>query len=94
MVSLDKCNGSCNTLAGLYSRNTPSSGTCVPNKTEDANLKIFNMITEINESKTLMNNFSCSCRCKFDDRKCNSDQKWNSDKCRCECKNPMKHHAC
>ena len=28
---------------------------------------------------------------KFDGRKFNSDQWWNNDKCRCECK---KHHTC
>ena len=29
---------------------------------------------------------SCKCKCKFDGRKFNSNQKFNSDKCRCECK--------
>ena len=27
-----------------------------------------------------------SCECKFDGRKCNSNQKWNNDRCQCECK--------
>ena len=49
---------------------------------------VFNMITGINESKTLTKHI-CKCKCKFDGRKCNSNQKWNNDKCRCECK---KHH--
>ena len=44
------------------------------------------MITGINESKTLTKHISCECKCKFDGRKCNSNQKWNNDKCRCECK--------
>ena len=26
-----------------------------------------------------------------DDRKCISKEKWNNDKCLCECKNPTKH---
>ena len=29
---------------------------------------------------------SCKCKCKFDGRKCNSNQKWNTDKWQCECK--------
>ena len=29
---------------------------------------------------------SCECKCKFDERKCNSNQWWSIDKCRCECK--------
>ena len=51
----------------------------------------FNMITGINESKTLTKHISCECKCKFAGRKCNINQKWNNDKCWCECK---KHHIC
>ena len=42
-VKLDRCFGSCNTLNDL------SKTVCVPNKTEDSNLSVFNMITGINE---------------------------------------------
>ena len=66
---------------------------CVPNKAEDLNLSLFNIITEINESKTLTKHISCKGKCKFNSRKCSSNQKWNNDKCWCECKNPKKHHA-
>ena len=44
-VKLDKCVGSCNTLNGL------SNKVCVPNKTEDLNLSMFNTITGIKEAK-------------------------------------------
>ena len=54
---------------------------CVPNKREDLSLSAFNMITVINELKTLAKYISCKCKCKFDGRKCNSNQKWNKDKC-------------
>ena len=37
------------------------------------------MTTGKNESKILTKDMSC--KCKFDRRKCNSNQKWNSDKC-------------
>ena len=55
----------------------------VPNKTEDLNVCLFNMITGINESKTLAEYISCKSKCKFDGRKYNSDQWWNNDKCWC-----------
>ena len=84
-VKLDRCVGSCNTLNDLYNK------VCVPNKTEDLNLSVFSMITGINESKALTKHISCECKCTFDGRKCNSDQWWNSDKCRCECE---KRHVC
>ena len=38
---------------------------------------MLNIITEVNESKTLTNNISCKCKCKFDEKKCNSNQWWN-----------------
>ena len=44
-VKLYRCVGSCNTLNDL------SNKVCVPNKKEDLNLIVFNMITCINESK-------------------------------------------
>ena len=45
------------------------------------NLNMFNMITGINNSKTLTNHISCECKFKFDGRKCNSNQWWDNDKC-------------
>ena len=84
-VKLDSCVGSCNTL------NDFSNKIRVSNKTEDLNLDVFNMITGINELKTLTKRISSKCKCNFDGRKCNSNQWWNNDKCRCECK---KHHIC
>ena len=57
---------------------------------QDLNLSVF-MITGINELKTLTKHISCKCKCKFDGGKCNSNQKKNNNKCRCEYK---KHHIC
>ena len=47
---------------------------------------MFNKITGKNDSKTLTKHTYCKCKCNFDSRKCNSDQKWNSKKFQCECK--------
>ena len=41
-VKLDRCVGSCNTLNYLCNK------VCVPNKTEELILSVFNMITGIN----------------------------------------------
>ena len=67
-VKLDRCVGCCNTPNDLCNK------LCVHNKTEDLNLSMFNMITGITESKTLTEHTSCECKCKFDGRKCNSEQ--------------------
>ena len=42
------------------------------------------MITGINELKALAKFIACKCRCKFDGRKCSSDELWNN-KCQCNC---------
>ena len=81
------CVGSFNILDDLSSR------VCVTNETEDLNLHVFNMTTRINESKTLPKHISCKCQCKFHDRKCNLNQKWNKGKCRCEYKFPKEHQC-
>ena len=67
-VKLDRCVGSCNTLNDL------SNKICVPNKTEESNLNAFNIIEGVNESKSLTKHISCKCKCKFDEKKYNSDQ--------------------
>ena len=47
MISLNKCNGLCNTL------DDPSGRIFVLNKTENVNINLSDMMTRINELKTL-----------------------------------------
>ena len=61
--------GSCNTFNGL------SNKVWAPNKTEDLNLGVFNMITGINESRILTKHKLFECKCTLHGRKCNSNQK-------------------
>ena len=72
MVSLDKCSGSCNIL---------SPKICVPKKTKDVNVKVFNMITNKNEVKTMEKHISCDCTSY---RKCKKDYNWNPSTCICK----------
>ena len=44
--------------------------------------------------KNIYKHISWECKCKFDCRKCNSNQKWNNGKCQPECNNLKRHHAC
>ena len=48
------------------------------------------MVRRIIKSKTLTEQISCVCKCKSDSEKYNSDQKWNKELCRCECKKSNK----
>ena len=45
------------------------------------------MFTNINETRTLIKHISCNCKCQFDSTTSNSNQKWNNERCQCECKN-------
>ena len=78
--NLDKSAESCNTLDDSFNR------VFVPNEVEDLTLHVFNMITGINKSRTLAKHIPCKCECKFDNKKCNSSQKWSKNRCQCECK--------
>ena len=46
------------------------------------------MVTQTNELTALAKHIYKS-KYRFDEEKRNSDQRWNNDKCRCECKNAM-----
>ena len=52
MVSLHKCSGSYNSINDL-----PKIG--IPSKTNDINIKIFDMIANRNEAKTMLKHISC-----------------------------------
>ena len=75
IVKLDSCVESCNTLNDL------SNKLYIANKTKALNLSVINIITGINQWKTLTKPILCKQKCKFDGRRCNSNQKWNNGKC-------------
>ena len=37
-------------------------------------VNVFNLITNINEAKTVVKHASCDCKCKFNSTSCNSNQ--------------------
>ena len=76
MISLDKCNGSCNVL---------SPKRCVSKKY--INFKKLNIITNKNEGKTMGNIFNGILNASPIVSTCNSNQKWNNKTCQCEFKN-------
>ena len=65
IIPLDKCNPNCNTLGEISGR------ICTPNKTEDVNLNVFNLIIRTNEQKTIIKHISCKYNCKSGGKKCN-----------------------
>ena len=73
MISLDRCNESCNVL---------SPKVCVPKETKDINVKAFNKIANKNEAKTMTKHISCDCKCNLNSTTWNSNQKWKNKTCK------------
>ena len=78
-IKVNKCSRNCNSI------NDPYFKECVPDIIKYINLKVFDMISFINETKQIKWHESCKCECKLNASVCNNKQKWNKHKCRCEC---------
>ena len=70
-VSVNKCDESYNTIDGPYAR------VCVLNKVESMNLKVFNLISRVNETRFLVQHESCKYKCGLNESVYCSKQKWN-----------------
>ena len=78
-VLVNKCSGSCNTL------DDPMARLCVPNIIKRVNIKVYNFLIRLNETRNVLWHKSCKCVCKLNSSLCNNKQIWNSDTCRCDC---------
>ena len=80
-VKINRCSGNCNNI------NDPYAKICVPDIARNLNVKVFNVISLTNETRSIKWHKSCKCICRLNKVICNNKQKWNKEKCRCECKN-------
>ena len=78
-IKVNKSSGSCNNISHPYSR------VCVPNVIKNNAAKMFDLMSWKNKTKKINWHESCKCVCRLDPIICNNKQKWNKDKCRCEC---------
>ena len=81
MISLSKCTESCNVL---------SPNMCVSKEPKHIHVKAFNMTTNKDKAKAVIEYISSDCKCKFNSATCNSEQKCNNKTCQYECKNYRK----
>ena len=51
-------------------------------------------MTRTNETRHIKWHETCKCICRLDGIICNKKQRWNKDKCRCECKELVDKGAC
>ena len=77
-IKINKCSGSCSNI------NDPYPKLCVSDIIKSINVKVFNVISRINEARQIMWHEICKCVCRLTSALCNSRQIWNEDKFRCE----------
>ena len=82
-IKVNKCSGSCNNI------NDPYAKLCVPDIIKSINVKVFNLMSRINETRQIIWLETCKCVCRLTSAVCNSRLIWNEDKCECECKEDL-----
>ena len=87
-IKTSKCSGSCNNI------NDPYAKICVPGVVKNLNVKVFNLMSRINETRHIKWQETCKCKCRVDASVCNNKQCWNDDKCWCEFKELIDKGVC
>ena len=82
-IKVNKCSGSCSNI------NDPYAKLCVPGIVKNINVKVFNLMSRINETRQIIWHETCKFIYRLTSAVCNSRQIWNEDKCRCECKEDL-----
>ena len=78
-IKTSKCSGNCNNI------NNPHGKLCLPDVVKHLNIKVFNLMSRTNEATHIEWHETCKCKCTLDASVCNNTQRWNDDKCNCEC---------
>ena len=61
------------------------SKICVPKIIKNVNMKVYNFLMRLNETRNVLWHESCKCVCRLNSSVSNSKQIWNSNTCRCDC---------
>ena len=65
-IKTSKCSGNCNNI------NDPQAKICVPHVVKDLNVKAFNLMSRINETKNITWHETCKCECRLEAIVCNN----------------------
>ena len=55
---------------------------------------MFILVIGNNETRDIEWHNTCKCKYRFNSSACNNKQRWNDDKCRCECKELIDKDVC
>ena len=82
-IKVNKCRGDCNNI------NDPMAKLFVPDIVKDMNIKVFNLLARINETRKVVWHETCKCMCRLTSAICSDRQEWNKNKCKCERKEDL-----
>ena len=68
-IKVNKCGGSCNSI------NDPYAKLRIPNIVENINVKVFNLMQRINETRQIIWHETCKCVCRLTSSVCNNRQR-------------------
>ena len=77
-IKINRCSGNYNNI------NDPHAKICVADTVKNLNVKVFNLMSLTNETRSIKWHETCKCICRLNGIICNNKQRWNKDKCRCE----------
>ena len=75
-IKISKCSGTCGSI------NSPYARLRVPDIVKNINVKVFNLMQRITETRQITWHESYKCVCRLNAAACNSGQIWNEGKCR------------
>ena len=87
-IKVNKCSGNCNNINDPYIR------IWVPDTVKNLNVKIFNLMSGTNETRSIKWHETCKCICRLNKIICNNKQRWNEGKFKCECKESIDKGVC
>ena len=74
--------------------NNPLAKLCVNDVVKNLKVKVFNLVTVTNKTRSIEWHERCNCECRFNSIVSNNKQRWNDDECRCECKELIDKGVC
>ena len=66
--------------------NNPYAKLCVPDVVININMKVFHLMSWINQTRHIEGHKTCKCKCRSSSIVCKNKQRWSEDKRRCECR--------
>ena len=78
-IGINRCIGSCN------NENNPYFKVCLPGSIKNISVKSLDLTFRELVFKNITFHKNCKCGCLLDENFCNNLQKFNRNKCRCEC---------